>query len=386
MILLYACRIFADDERAQYPKFVANSYLEFNTGYIDFPFSDSQLQPPFQTHTVHFSHGGMRFVLGHAFSKILSAQLSYMKPFSQPVYEIINGNTSDHSVWMHIGGITLKTTAPIGRRFSVYGEGGFALITRRGFDINNITAVQNANYGSVLVGSGFEYSLHSNWNLVASISYVPSSEKFNQPSTIFLSGGVRYTFLPLADDRVQESLSTPYIFPRNMIQAGYSTNTFGYGTNNFLSEKPVAIFFGGKAEVEHGLWFRYQRNVFHTRKFFSFDIGTSYGNWKSDKDKITFSTLSVYPLFRLTLLHSNPLDLYFNYSLAGPTCISETLIDDQNIGKNFTFQDFLGMGVFFGKKRNLNAEINLNHYSNGNIFPANDAVKVPLTFSLGYTF
>jgi hypothetical protein len=56
------------------------------------------------------------------------------------------------------------------------------------------------------------------------------------------------------------------------------------------------------------------------------------------------------------------------------------------MGGHFTFQDFMGVGVFFGSKRNFVAEVNLNHYSNGNIFPHNDAVKVPLGFSVGYCF
>jgi len=36
---------------------------------------------------------------------------------------------------------------------------------------------------------------------------------------------------------------------------------------------------------------------------------------------------------------------YFNYSLAGPTFISKTTIDTNETGKQFTFQDFMGVGT-----------------------------------------
>ncbi|HKH63798.1 MAG TPA: acyloxyacyl hydrolase, partial [Flavitalea sp.] len=96
--------------------------------------------------------------------------------------------------------------------------------------------------------------------------------------------------------------------------------------------------------------------------------------------------LSVFPLFRFTFIRTRPADLYFYYSVAGPTFISKTKIDDVNTGKHFTFQDLMGLGIFSGKNRNINAEVRIGHYSNGNIFPYNEGVKVPLTFNLGYAF
>jgi len=44
----------------------------------------------------------------------------------------------------------------------------------------------------------------------------------------------------------------------------------------------------------------------------------------------------------------------------------------------------MGIGMFTGKKKNLNAGLRIAHFSNGNIFSENNGVKVPLTFSLGY--
>ena len=43
-------------------------------------------------------------------------------------------------------------------------------------------------------------------------------------------------------------------------------------------------------------------------------------------------------------------------------------IDGLGTGPKFTYQDFMGIGVFFGKKRNYNFDIRIMHYSNGNLF------------------
>ncbi len=53
------------------------------------------------------------------------------------------------------------------------------------------------------------------------------------------------------------------------------------------------------------------------------------------------------------------------------------------MGKHFTFQDFIGVGAFFGKARRMNAEFGVKHYSNGNIFTPNPGIMIPLTLTVG---
>jgi len=86
------------------------------------------------------------------------------------------------------------------------------------------------------------------------------------------------------------------------------------------------------------------------------------------------------------LIHTRPADYFFYYSVAGPAYISKTIIDGIATGKHFTFQDLLGIGAYIGKKRKIVSEIRIGHFSNGNIFPENEGVKVPLTFCAGYCF
>ena len=130
---------------------------------------------------------------------------------------------------------------------------------------------------------------------------------------------------------------------------------------------------------------QYERNLFHSRKLFSFDAGVSYGRWISE-GRQPIQTFSVYPLMRFTFLRRRLGDAYLSYSLAGPTYISPTVIDGLDTGSHFTFQDFMAVGTFLGQNRHMSVEIGLNHYSNGNLFPDNAGVKIPLTLKLGYAF
>lgn len=377
----------AQDNRAQYSKVLTNSYFGVNIGYINYPFSSAQLEPGYQVSSVKVPHTAVRLVLfGHEFNKHLAAQITYMRPVLWVRYRDVNGDDGNHSVWMNVAGLSVKGTFPLNKNFSVYGEGGLGIITRSGFQKDGSTVVKDANYSSVLLGGGVQYHLGSNWDLLLSSVFSPSHSKANQPHTIFYSAGFNYTMRTLPQQRVEEVKATGYIFPKNIIQVGYSTLGMGHKVNDFVSDGAIPIFWGGKVWVDKGLSVYYQRNAFHTKKVFALDWGTSVGFWKTEINKENFFTLSIYPVLRFTVLRTKPVDTYFYYSVAGPTYISRKWIDSVNVGKHFTFQDLMGLGVFMGRKRNLNAEIKIGHFSNGNIFPKNAGVGVPLTFNAGVTF
>jgi len=167
----------------------------------------------------------------------------------------------------------------------------------------------------------------------------------------------------------------------------------GYGVNNFVSNKYFPIFWGGMAHVKLGLSLNYQRNVFHSAKFFALDWGINASVWQTtgmhgntNGQEEQFFTCSLFPVFRLNFLQTKLFDAYFYYTVAAPTFISKKIIDGYNTGESFTFMDNMGAGIFFGEDRKYNAELKIGHYSNGNIFPHNDAVKIPLSLNLGYVF
>lgn len=375
-----------DTSRTKYPGFLKNSYFNFNFGYINFPFSSKQLEPGYNVESITNHHFGMRLIFfGHQFNKNLSAQVSYMKPLQYSIYHNVNGDHEKHSVWMHSGTLSLKGQVPVAKKLSVYGEAGLAIFSRRGFQINNSFAVKNYSYSTVLLGTGLEYHLTPKWGLLANFNYAPGNSANRQPHEVFYSGGVKYNLTPIPDEIVKRNAAAGYNFPKHILQVGYSTNAFGYWANNYFSKK-VAIFWGGGIEVKNGLAVRYQKNIFHTKKVFSFDAGVSAGYWKSKENGDAFYTLSIFPTLRFTVIRSKPADFYLFYSVAGPSYISKTIIDDKDSGKHFTFQDMMGFGSFIGAQKKLNVDISINHYSNGNIFVYNRGVKIPLTFTLGYTF
>jgi hypothetical protein len=377
----------SEDTRTQYPPFLANSYFAINVGRMGNLFSQDQLEPGFQAGSIDIPRLAVRVDLfGHRFTDHLSAQVTYMRPARFVTYHNINGDAaSSYQVSTAFAGITLVGDVPLNASVSAYGEGGYGITSRSGFEVNGTTALPSAHYTAGLLGAGLAYHATPSTDLVLGATYSPGRKSFDQPSTRLFTAGVRYQMRPLPDAEVEDNRLAGFAFPANVVRLGYTTNLLGYSVNNVFSQT-IPIFWGGNVETMGGFTLDYQRNVFHTRKWFAFDLGASASYWTSNGNQEIFRTLSAYPLFRFFLARIEPADLYFGYSLAGPTYLSRTIIDGRDTGENFTFQDFIGLGAFLGKARRLNAEIGIKHYSNGNIFTTNASIKVPLTLSLGLTF
>ena len=376
----------SSDTRTQYPRLLQNSYISINVGAIDQPFSQAHLQSGFHAASIEVPRIDVRVMLiGHQFNRVISAQASYMRPLNYVAYANVRpGDVDRHHVRVNFGTVTVKAHVPVARRWSVYGESGLAFTSRTGFALGDTPVVTDAHYASLLLGGGADYTLTPSWALIGGVTFTPGRDEVRQPHTVFFSSGFRYTVRPLPAERVEANRDPSVIFPRHVVQVEYSSGT-GYAVNDFVSRK-VPIFWGGHAKVDFGIAPHYERNVFHTRKVFALDVGASAGFYKTRQNNERFVTLSVYPLFRFTFLRARLADMYFAYSLAGPTYISKIILDDLNTGRHFTFQDFMGIGWFAGANRNLNLGVKINHYSNGNIFTQNAGVKIPLTFSVGYAF
>jgi hypothetical protein len=272
LLLCLRSLALAQDERGQYPRFLVNSYIGLNIGYIDYPFSNSQMEPGFKAESIRVPHLAVRaLLLGHEFNKHLSAQISYMRPVQWVQYQNVNGDAAGHSVWMNVAGLTAKSHLPVTKTFSIYGEGGLGIITRKGFDINNTHAVLDANYAAVLLGAGLEYHLNDNWDLVAGAALSPAHPAPGQPRTSFLSGGFTHTMRSLSPGQVERNSNAGFVFPKNIFQFGYTTDTLGYGANDLVSKGAVPVFWAADVRVSHGVSLNYQRNVFHTRRVFSLD-------------------------------------------------------------------------------------------------------------------
>lgn len=398
LIIIFSFNIQAQDERAQLPLALRNAYFGVSIGSINYDFNGDQFQAPagYKFNSVLVNHTAVRLVLyGYEFNKYLSAQLTYMRPVSWVFYyyDRFAEKNVRSSVWMNVGGLTLRPQLPITNHISLHGELGLGIVTRHGFNaLDNTPIITGTSFPTILTGGGINYHLNDSWRLMLSAAYTPKENSVNQPATTFISAGFNYKLTTVSDKKLEKAAQTGYINPKHRIQIGYSSNFLGYGINNAFES--VSLFWGGDAEVFQGLSLNYQQNIFHSAKYFALDWGVNASGWQtkgrgqglSNPSKETFFTLSVFPVIRFNFLHTQPVDAYFYYSVAGPTYISKKILDGVETGEHFTFQDTMGLGVFFGEKRNLNAEIKIGHYSNGNVFPLNGAVKIPLSLNLGYAF
>ena len=364
----------AQDSRIQYPLLLQKAFFGIDIGAIHYPFSNNSLPAGYTAGQIQIPAAAPRLtLLGYHFTKNLSARITYMRPVQWVLFKNINGDGLKHSVWMNVGGLTIKENLPLSSKLSVFGEAGLALITRNGFNINSQPVVQDASYSTVSIGGGLDYSLNSRWDLNIYSAYSPGKAGIKQPHTLFTGVGFTYNMHPLSDETIALKKEDELSFPKQVVQFAVTTNAFGYGVNHFFAEGKVPVFWGGLAEVEQGVSINYTRNIFHTRKTFSLDVGASIGSWESKVMEQSFQAISIYPLMRFTVVRSKIADLYFFYSVAGPTFLSRTNIDSQNTGKNFTFRDFMGIGSYIGRRKPINIEMNIGHFSNGNLFPDNGA-------------
>jgi len=214
-LLLQIFLLNAQDRRYQYPAVLSNSFAGVSIGYINYPFSNSQLEAGYEAASVKVPHTAVRIILfGHEFNEYLSAQISYMRPVDWVEYKNINGDETAHSVWMNVAGISAKAQTPQWKKFSVYGELGLSVITRRGFKTNNETVMSDACYGSLSTGAGVQYHLDNKWTLMLNAVYSPGNTSEKQPHTIFYSGAFTYTMRPISNEKLQRNEAAGFHFLR----------------------------------------------------------------------------------------------------------------------------------------------------------------------------
>src|ERR1039457_2265733 len=203
VLLTHARAAAAQDQPAQYPRFLANSYIGVQLGYIDYPFSSSQVQPGFHAQSIQVPHLAARvFLFGHEFSKYVSAQISDMRPVYWVKYQNVNGDQGSHSVWMNVAGLTAKSRLPLTRTLSV------------------------------LFGGGLDYHVSDNRTLLTGVTAALGRSVDRQPRTLFFSGGFTYTVRRLPAEPVETDTTSVPVWPKNILQLGYMTDALGFGAND----------------------------------------------------------------------------------------------------------------------------------------------------------
>ncbi len=178
-----------------------------------------------------------------------------------------------------------------------------------------------------------------------------------------------------------------YYFPLNRMELGYYNNNISsMHINQYFTSFYLPIFWHAPLQAKSGVLALYERNFYHTQQYFSFDWGISSGSWTSSLLADQFYTVSLFLDFNLWFLRTKYVDLYFTYSIAGPSYLSRSTIDNRNMGGNFTFQDALGVGALIGKQKHFDVRFKIGHFSNGDTLPTNPGIDIPFIISVGYAF
>lgn len=381
--------------RAQFSPFLSRTYYNFNFGAIEYPFTNQNLKSGYSAEVLQKNRFSGRFLLGYKIKEHLGLQFGVIRPAKWFKYRNVNDTKIDKSVWINIWSLSLKKSVPVNDKWSFYGELGVGNVTRVGFNVGKENVYSDAHYGSLVTGAGVSYKLNNYWDMLLSTTYLPKSDKQNQPYILQSTLGLLYN-LRRTEARVAEieANKTPYFFPKQFLQIGYANSSVGFLTNQFFSMQATVgdfdsfglpIFWLGDVKAQHTLSVTYQKTAYHSRKLFSLDWGVSVTGFQTEATKTNVFAFSLFPTMRFYLARQKTFDFYMDYSLIGPTLLTKDNIDNLGTGPKLTYQDFMGAGAFFGKERQYNFELKIMHYSNGNIFNENAGVAIPLVFTIGKT-
>lgn len=385
-----------EEPKSQLSNFLSKSYYSVNFGGLFYPFSNDNLKPGFRTESFSRNYFSGRIIfLGHKIKPDLGLQFGVIRPAAWFKYDNVNNIGYERSVWINAWSLSLKKNFSFNKKLSFYAEAGIANVSRIGFSINDEVIYPDAHFGSLIYGFGFNYWLDKKWRLALNGTFIPESKKENQPSISQVSFGFEFHLNKKSDEELVIADESGYFFPKNIIQASYGTSKIGFGVNKFLSMNTkvgnfesfgIPIFWFGELKTTQSFSLTYQRLAYRSKKVFSLDWGVSVTGFQTAKTNENMYAFSIFPVFRFYLLRKKGFDMYTNYSLIGPTYLTKSDIDGIKTGPNTTYQDIMGLGFFFGKKRAYNFEFRIMHYSNGNIFPKNAGIAIPIQFTFGKTF
>lgn len=379
------------DDRRQLPEFFNNSWVGLTSGNKKTPFSSRYYYNDYDFGRVKDNIGALRLTIGHYFTPQWAIAASLMRGvhanfFSQAVQSGAPVLASEKRVSESTFAITVLPTYWLNHLAAVYAEAGLAMTSRHGFKINDQVVVKDGNVLSGLIGGGVLFRVEDHLLLNINSIYTPKNNKKMQPSIWYLGVGLSH----LISAPVRHHLTTSAIFPLHELTAAYTNDQWFYWdvAKYFTPPRSIPIFFDGHIKISRGLALFYQTNFFHTERYFSMDWGVSAGQWRTRATASTdhFYTLSLYPEIKIWFYRSPFCDLYFTYSLAGPTFISKRFFNGVDSGSHFTFQDFLGFGIRLGRTKNIGANLRIVHYSNGNTLPSNPGVDVPVMASLSIAY
>ncbi len=280
--LILSSAIVADTQATSLPPIFNDSWLDLTAGFNEYGFTNDNLKPGFTAEGIQNSNPAFRISLGHNFNRYLALSVSLMRGTDWVHYlDVMPNGGHKKGVWLSLFGLTLKPMLPLGDRFTLYGEAGPGFISRHGFEIYIEPAMQSviesAFITTPLVGGGFLYRLSEHFLLDWNILYGFPQNGQNQPFTFYTGVGLQYLFGNHDASHYVRSCE----FPLNSLQLAYTNNDFFYvDAAPYFSPPSIPIFFTGSIKIENAALLQYERNFYHTAKYFSLEWGLSVGRWR----------------------------------------------------------------------------------------------------------
>ncbi len=365
------------------PNFFHNIYYGLDIGYGSFDYNNHNLTPPYTANYFDQTQGGaFNVFMGKKFNSYFSLQLAYERSIQWPRavgIEVGNGRTLNETLWPNMVDLSLKPSLPLSSHLSLYGLLSGVYFSTSGDENDNLIIKNNGVTGGL--GAGLDYALRVNWHLIAETNYVLANGYI--PPNFF--AGLGFYYVPFT--KTEFSAQKPAYFPKNMLSISGMDTNFLNTTSIHSAISNAYLFFGGDVYLQKGLEATFEHDIYHTSQHFSLYTGLNVGEFVSQINQQSFTTLSLMLFdFKFWLLHTHYLDFYLNGSIANPTYISQSKIDNMNTGGNFTFYDSLGVGFLLGSKKSVNLGLQIAHFSNGNLLPNNPGIDIPAMLTLGYTF
>jgi len=346
-----------------FPNFLKGVTLGLDLGFMKIDYAPSDFNPLIPITNVETTTAAFKPIITFPVWNQFDASLSLIKGTALKC-DVVNVSRHDcvRNVALDFG---LRYKIPLHSRFIPYLGSGVGMIIRRKFIINGFNTIDEGNFFVVPIFAGLEYSLTKHWLLDVNFTYLTPNKSHHIPSTYFTGLGVSYVLLPSSTIKKHHEINTENnaYFPLNTVGlGGLNSSVFKFIPTRHVTFPP--IYWRGTLSTRSGFILWYERNIYHSHKYFSFNWGADVANWSTTLSD-NFYTVSLYLNIKVWFLRTESTDLYVTWTNAGVSYISKRILDGRDIGGQFTFQDFLGIGGLFGKSKAFGIELKFIHYSNG---------------------
>ena len=146
---------------------------------------------------------------------------------------------------------------------------------------------------------------------------------------------------------------------------------------------PKPLMWNARLKVDRSLIIGYEKSIYTSNQFFSLYAGVSSGLMKTIHPVMDdVYVLSSYLLARFYLINRPSFKTYILYSPAGPSMLSKNQFATTGFSNLFVFQNQFGIGWELDKNAKIGCFLKMYHYSNGDLFPVNGGIDIPLVFGV----